>query len=60
MSYPIDDNCAECGMPLLGGPCVMVSTLRAICPHCADLDDGPDCSDPCGDDGYDSDYEDQP
>lgn len=43
-------DCSECpcGGCLAGGMCD-----DAEC-HCDD------CSDPCGDDGYDSDYEDQP
>lgn len=42
-----------------GIPCAGI-TAGGLCDQMCVCDDGPDCSDPCGDDGYDSDYEDQP
>lgn len=54
--------CRRCG----GGgiPCAGI-TAGGLCDALCSCDeeyeaDRPDCSDPCGDDGYDSDYEDQP
>lgn len=51
-------HCLGCG----GDQCVCAVCFgngELSCEGCAQCD-SPDCSDPCGDDGYDSDYEDQP